>query len=108
MDANTFIELMSAACTIIVLVITSFLIPWLKAKIGVEQWNLIRSKAETFVRAAKQIFSDDPKDNEAKKEYVVNKVTTVIQQMNISNISEDQVSDLIEGVYQQIKAAEGK
>ena len=54
-------------------------------------------KIEKAVRAAKQIFSDDPKDNQSKKEYCINYVKTLTDKMDIELTSEE-ISLLIEGI----------
>lgn len=102
MDTQLFLKLASGLITIIIALVSYFVIPWIKNKVGIEKWNFISDKVEKAVRAAKQLFSDSPEDNEKKKEYVVNYVTKVVNNMNINVTSED-MEVLIEGIYENIK-----
>ena len=102
MDSELFIKLVSSIASLAIILITSFVIPWIKSKMGIEKYDFLIDKIEKAVRAAKQIFSDDPKDNQSKKEYCINYVKALTDKMDIELTSEE-ISLLIEGIYGKIK-----
>lgn len=56
---DLFIKIVSAILTIIVALITSVVIPWIKTKITAEQMELLKRYTEYAVRCAEQIYSPD-------------------------------------------------
>ena len=107
MDTELFIKLVNTVASLAIILVTYFLIPWLRQKIDTNKYNYLIDNIEKVVRAAKQIFSDDPRDNELKKKYCVKYITNLINKINIE-MTEEEVSILIEGVYEKIKAETAK
>ena len=76
MTNELFIKIVSAILTIMVALITGFLIPWLKTKFNGSQLAQIREYTEMAVRCAEQIYTPD--QWEQKKEYVLQYVTGLV------------------------------
>lgn len=102
MDKELVMQFLSLIGSLAIIIITRYLIPWLKSKIGMEKWNILVDKTEKAVRTAKQIFSDNPSANEQKKQYVISYVTDIAEKYKIDLTAAD-VEILIEGIYEQIK-----
>ena len=65
MDINTILEVIIAVAALLV---TAFLIPFLRNKKSADEWQELLNKVEIAVSAAEQIF--DYKDNDKKYNYV--------------------------------------
>lgn len=86
-DITTIIQ---AIITIIVFVIGTFLIPWIKQKIGASQTDELLNWVAIFVRAAEQIFRESGM-GEQKKTYVIQR----LQEKGYS-LDLDAIDDMIE------------
>lgn len=64
-------EIIKAVVTLLALLITTFLIPFLKAKIGADKLEKLLVYVKIAVEAAEQIFKESGM-GAAKKEYVAN------------------------------------
>ena len=87
---------------ILLTVITSVFIPWLKAKLTTNQINIIRQLASIAVYAAQQTCCT----NEEKKEYALSYVKNELAKYHIT-FSDETVSTYIEGILKNIKLDEG-
>ena len=83
-DYNQIIE---ALLKLVLVTISTLLIPWLVQKLKDEKYKKLLSYIDTFVNAAEQIFSRD--DTEEKKNYVLNGLASL--GYNIDEITEDQI-----------------
>ena len=68
-------EIIEAILTIVAVLVSAFLIPFLKKKIDANTLNKILDYIRIFVTAAEQIF--DRADGEAKKQYVINQLNNI-------------------------------
>lgn len=80
--------------------ITSFLIPWLKSKTTAEQQDIIEIAAKTAVYAAQQLFSD----NDEKKQYALEYMEDILNKYNIA-VDSNVISTSIEAALKEVKTA---
>lgn len=98
---DLFLKIVSALITILVALITSVVIPWIKSKITAEQMELLDKYVEYAVRCAEQIYT--PEEWQEKKVFVMDYITQVInQKLNLTLTYED-INTLVEGVVQEVK-----
>ena len=83
-------------------VITSVIIPLVKAKTSAHQQSIISSLSHTAVLAAQQLYAADEGDK--KKEYAQNYVTTLLKKHGVT-ISAEEVGAAIEAALKEVKAA---
>lgn len=97
-----FIKIVGAIITILVAIVTSVIIPWIKDKIGSEKLGQLDYYIEKAVRCANQVYSPD--EWALKKEFVYNYICNVINdKLNLSLTNED-INTLIEGAVNSVKA----
>lgn len=84
-----FTPIFEAIITIVSLIVTSFLIPYIKQKLSVEKYEDLKKWVNVGVKAAEQIYGS--KTGQEKKEYVVSFLKSKGITFNI-----DEVSALIE------------
>lgn len=98
---DLFLKIVSAILTIIVALVTSVLIPWIKSKITAEQMELLTRYTEYAVRCAEQIFTPD--EWQEKKLFVLNYVTEIINDRFKLTLTDQDINTLIEGVVNEVK-----
>lgn len=84
--------------SLIIVIITSVVVPWIKSKTTVTQQDTIRTLATVAVYAAQQLFTD----NDEKKAYALQQVSEGLKKYHI-NLSSDEISTYIEGALKDIK-----
>lgn len=82
-------------------VITSVVVPLVKAKTTANQQVIISSLARTAVLAAQQLYDSD--DGQKKKEYAAEYVTGLMKKYGLS-LGSDEVSAAVEAALKEIKA----
>lgn len=94
MDTSTVITIITKivipVCSVI---ITYFVVPWIKAKIGDEKFKTIMSWVYRAVEAAEQIFPAG--DNSSKYEYAVNIIQMQAKKHGLV-LTDDEIRTLIE------------
>ena len=94
MDTETIITIISRIIIPVCgAIITYFVIPWLKAKIGAEKFNAIMSWVYRAVEAAEQIFPAG--DNSSKYEYAVNLIKVQAKKHGVE-LTDEEIRTLIE------------
>lgn len=94
--------LVEAIGSIAILLITSYLIPWLKGKIGEDKYRVIENYTELAVRSAEQLYT--PEEWKLKKSYVLSCVTEKLEEVGLY-ISETELNNIIEGWVNAVKKA---
>ena len=92
--------LVEAIIGVVAIIITGYLIPWLKGKIGEAKFDKLSMFAALAIRTAEQIFA--PEQWQEKKNYVLNYVSQKAQEIGV-NVSADDIENLIEGLVNEIK-----
>lgn len=70
-----YTELISAVLKVVVIVVSMFLIPWIKKRISANDLDKILTYIEIFVAAAEQIFTIE--QFEEKKHYVLQRLAEI-------------------------------
>lgn len=100
MSTELITKIVEAVLTILLALISAYVIPWLKTKIGQDKMDQLNSFIELAVRAAEQLYT--PEEWEQKKAYVVGLAQAKIQQLGIG-LTEDQLDAIIEGIVNAVK-----
>lgn len=94
--------IIEAIASIIAILITSYLIPWIKGKIGEDKYKLIENYTELAVRSAEQLYT--PEEWQKKKEYVYQCVSIKLNKIGLE-LSEVEINNIIEGWVNAVKKA---
>lgn len=101
MTNETFIQIVGAIFTILVALITTFVIPWIRNTIGNENLEKLDKICKMAVRCAEQIF--DTEEYAEKKEYVLTYITDYINRSTNLTLSAKDIDVLIESAVNEVK-----
>lgn len=93
-----------ALLTIILCVITGVVIPWIKSKIGAENFAQVEKWAKIAVQAAEMIYTESGK-GQLKKEYVIEFLPDLLAKANIK-LSAEELNNVIESAVKELKLKE--
>lgn len=85
--------IMQAVVSLAAILISIYLIPFIKQKLGAEKLNKVLTWVETLVACADQIYQRH--EGEAKKQYVIERLTCILKQYNLT-VDMQVLEDLIE------------
>ena len=100
MDEQMISKVVELTLTLITLIISVYVIPFLKSKIGTNKMQLLQEFAEACVRAAEQIYTKE--DWKLKKDYVTRLVTEKATDLGIG-LNEAEIDAIIEGIVNYVK-----
>jgi LL-H family phage holin len=103
MDERLF-EIILMIISILVIVVTRFVIPFIKEKIGTEKLAKYEYWATVAVRAAEMLWNESGAGAD-KKKYVVNFLNEMFNKNKVV-ITEQQIEILIESAVKQMKLEE--
>lgn len=86
--------------TVIVLLVSAYLIPWLKTKISEEKLGELEKFCEQAVRAAEQLYT--PEEYKLKKAYVLSLINEQIEKLGLG-LNEAEIYAIIEGIVNYVK-----
>lgn len=98
-------EIIKVVVMVAALVVTRYLIPWMKEKIGTEKLAQIEKWVRYAVEMAQQVYWSKP--GEDRKAIVTEFLRDILIAKNIS-ISEEQLDVLIEATVKEMKMRENK
>lgn len=98
-------EALKLVIMVAVLVITRYLIPYLRTSVSAEKLSQVQGWVEQAVLMVQQVYGSAP--GEERKKMVVTILGTILQDNDI-NLSERQIDILIEAAVKQMKMAEGR
>ena len=98
MNSEIFTNIVLGVIMICGTIITYFLIPLIKSKIGAENYKKFIDFAEKLVRAANQLFDE----NDKKKQYVLEQCLEWAKNNGIT-LEESQIDAIIEGLVNYVK-----
>jgi hypothetical protein len=101
MNINWLIKLSICVFEILLIIITVYLIPFIKSKIGSDKYDLLISYISCAVRCAEQIYDND--ENDKKKQYVMDFVMDIINNKLHIDMEYDTLNTLVEGIVNEIK-----
>lgn len=102
MDSIIF-EIIKVVVMVAALVVTRYLVPWIKDKIGADQLAVAEKWAKYAVLKAQQVLWE--KDGVDKKTYVTEFLKEILLAKNIA-LSDEQLDVLIEAAVKQMKIEE--
>ncbi len=100
MTPEMITKVTECALTIIVLLVSAYLIPWLKTKISEEKLEELEKFCEQAVRAAEQLYT--PKEYKLKKAYVLSLINEQIEKLGLG-LNEAEIDAIIEGIVNYVK-----
>lgn len=100
MSTELITKLVEAIVTVVIVLISAYVIPWLKGKIGDDKYALIVEFAEIVVRSAEKLYTPD--EYVQKKRYAVEMVQKKAEEIGIT-ITADEINAIIEGAVQSVK-----
>lgn len=96
-------EVVKVVVMVAVLIITRYLVPWLKEKIGADKLAVAEKWAKYAVLKAQQVLWE--KDGQDRKAYVTEFLKEILIAKNIA-LSDEQLDVLIEAAVKQMKIEE--
>lgn len=100
MTPEMITKVTECALTVIVLLVSAYLIPWLKTKISEEKLEELEKFCEQAVRAAEQLYT--PEEYKLKKAYVLSLINEQIEKLGIG-LNEAEIDAIIEGIVNYVK-----
>lgn len=100
MSPDLITKIVEAIVTVLLALVSAYVIPWLKAKIGTDKYNTLVDFAMIVVRSAEKIYT--PEQWEEKKAYAVQIVTDKSAELGLK-ITTEQINAIIEGCVQSVK-----
>ena len=100
MSPELISELTKAIVSVILILISAYVIPWLENKIGDDKYATIIEFAEIVVRSAEKIYT--PEQWQEKKNYAVELVMAKAKKVGIK-LSTEEINAIIEGAVQAVK-----
>ena len=94
------LEILRVVVMLAVLVLTRYIVPWIKAKIGADQMEEVRTWVNTAVLMAQQVYEAKP--GPERKAIVVEIIRGMLIKKNI-DISAEQLDMLIEAAVKAMK-----
>ena len=100
MSTDLITKIVEAILTIPLALVSAYVIPWLKTKIGQDKMDQLNDFIELAVRAAEQLYT--PEEWQQKKAYVLDLAEAKILQLGLG-LTEDQLDAIIEGIVNAVK-----
>lgn len=97
-------EILKVIVMLSVLVVTRYVVPWLKEQIGAKQLEEVKTWVNAAVLMAQQVY--DAKPGPERKAIVVDLIRGMLIKKNI-DISTEQLDTLIEAAVKAMKMQEG-
>jgi len=100
MTSELITELTKAILSVVLILLSAYVIPWLKNKMGEDKYLTLVEFAEIVVRSAEKIYT--PEQWQDKKRYAVGLVFAKAKDIGI-DLSEEEINAIIEGAVQAVK-----
>lgn len=100
MNPETITALTKAIISVALILITAYVIPWLKNNVGEDKYATIIEFAEILVRSAEKIYTQE--EWAQKKAYAVNMLERKAKEMGL-DLNEKEINAIIEGAVQAVK-----
>ena len=101
-------EIVKVLILVIGSVLTTYVVPYLKAKVGEYKYNELERFIKTAVQAMKQYYIDVPANNTTKKARVTAMAKEYMRDTLKFELTDAQLDLLIEGIYNGIKEGMAK
>ena len=100
MSPELITELTKAIISVVLILITAFVIPWLKNKVGEDKYATVVEFAEIVVRSAEKIYTQE--EWLKKKDYAVELVAKKAHELGL-DLDVAEINAIIEGAVQSVK-----
>lgn len=100
MDNETLNMIIKTVVACVSVILTTFVIPWIKGKVNADKLAKIEEYTVLAVRCAEQIYT--PEEWREKKDYVVAYVAKKAIKIGLYLTAED-INNLIEGIVNEVK-----
>lgn len=104
MTSTMFVTLVQAIITICGILITAYLVPYIKGAFAQDQLDKFFNYVAIAVRCAEQIYTVE--QWKEKKEYVLSYAKKVLSEKIKINLTDDDIDVIIEGIVNEIKHGE--
>ena len=103
MTEELFVKIILALITIIGSIVSAYVVPYLRTKIGADQLEKANYYIKKAVRCADQLFTED--EWKEKKAYVMNYAMRIVNDKLHINLTEEDVNVIIEGIVNEVHKA---
>lgn len=103
MNSEMITEIIKAVLTIVSILVTAYVVPWLKQKIGESKYNEIIDICQKAVCAAEKIYTAD--QWMLKKEYVFNLIKARAKAIGFT-VTDEELNAIVEGIVFSVKGGE--
>ena len=100
MTPEMITKITESVLTVVVILVSAYVIPWLKTKIKSDKLDQLKIFCEQAVRSAEQMFL--PEQSEEKKQYVLNLINEQVAKLGLG-LDEAEVNAIIEGIVNYVK-----
>ena len=100
MSPELITDLTKAILSVVLVIISAYVIPYLKNYVGQDKYETILEFAEILVRSAEKMYT--PEEWAQKKAYAINMLSKKAKELGL-DISEKELNAIIEGAVQAVK-----
>ena len=100
MNPEMITELTKAIITVVFVILSAYVVPWMKSRIGEDKYNSIIDFTEIVVSKKEKMFTVE--EWAQKKAYAVNMVESKAKEIGL-DINEKEINAIIEGAVQAVK-----
>ena len=100
MSPDLITGLTKAIISVVLILVSAYVIPWLKSYVGQNKYDMVVEFAEIVVRSAEKMYT--PEEWAQKKAYAVNMVENKSKEIGL-DINEKEINAIIEGAVQAVK-----
>ena len=102
MDNTLFMQIIQLLLICILGLVSAYVVPFIRTKVSKDQMELLLYYVNIAVKAASQMYTKE--QWKEKKEYCMNYIKTIIDEKLSITLSDDEISTIIEGVLNGLKA----
>lgn len=100
MSPELITGLTKAIISVVLILVSAYVIPWLKSYVGQNKYDMVVEFAEIVVRSAEKMYT--PEEWAQKKAYAVNMLSKKAKELGLE-IGEKEINAIIEGAVQAVK-----
>ena len=101
MTSSLFVKLLMGILSICSVLVTVYLLPYIKTKISTEDMKKLLNYAAIAVRCAEQIYTKE--QWQEKKEYVMDYCMKIINEKLHIDVTYDELDTIVEGIVNEVK-----
>lgn len=101
MTTDLFIKLVMSLISILGVIFTAFILPWIKANLSQKQLDQLSYYVTVAVRCAEQLY--EPEQWKEKKAYVTAYIMDIVNTKLKINLNAQDIDIIIEGIVNEIK-----